>query len=122
MRRPDKTGYVIDPMLDGILANESPIDVIQIWVDPSRRDAHRDPALREYVAKIAEIYRIPAIVRWSSEEGMLLVAPILNADNEWVEYNGDKMNMRTEAEMKQLYNRALEEDGKGGRSYKIHEK
>lgn len=117
LRRPDKSGYVIDPMLDGILADERPIDVIQVWIDPERRDAHRDPALREYLSKMADIYGLPAIIRWDSKEAMLLIAPQLNSENEWVEIGGDKMNMRTEDDMKRLYNQAVRgeaEDGRGG--------
>ena len=44
IRRPDLAGYAIDPMLDTILVDKQPVEVIQVWVDPARREAHRDPA------------------------------------------------------------------------------
>ncbi len=108
LRRPDKVGYVIDPMLDGIVADGNPCDVIQVWVDPNRRDAHTDPALRDYLSKMAEIYGFPAIIRWSSTAAMLLVAPCLTESGEWVELVGDKMNLQTELEMKKIYNAAIQ--------------
>ena len=106
MRRPDKTGYVIDPMLDGIVANGDPVDVIQVWVDPKNRDAHRDPALREYISKMAEIYRLPTIIRWSSSDAMILIAPCLNVEKEWIEFPRGQMTQKSEDEMKQLYREA----------------
>lgn len=106
LRRPDKTGYVIDPMLDGIVANGQAVDVFQVWVDPHRRNAHRDPALREYLSKMAEIFRLPAIIRWSSEEAMMLIAPCLNPTKDWMEITRDKMTQKTEDEMKLIYHQA----------------
>lgn len=106
LRRPDKVGYVIDPMLDGIIANGDPVSVIQVWVDPKNRDAHRDPALRDYLSEIAKTYGFPAIIRWSSTDAMFLAAPSLTESKEWLELSGDKMNMRTEEEMRNIYNLA----------------
>src|SRR5271163_4185529 len=77
LRRPDKSGYVIDSALDTIIADGEPVEVIQVWVDPLRRDAHRDPAFREYILEVANKYRIPAIIRWGSNDGMVLIAPPL---------------------------------------------
>lgn len=91
MRRPDQSGYAVDPMPNLILANGEPLHVIQVWVDPARPDAHRDPALRDYLALMAERHRMPALVRWShpgSQEGrdaMFLAAPCLTDDGEWHE-------------------------------------
>lgn len=87
MRRPDHAGYIIDPMLDTILADGRPVEAIQVWVDPKRRDAHKDPALRTYLAEIARVHGIPAIIRWGSHEGMMLSAPCLNVDDEWFEHH-----------------------------------
>jgi len=114
LRRPDKTGYVIDPMLDGILADEKAMDVIQVWVDPERRDAHRDPELREYLSRMFDIYRLPAIIRWSSTKAMFLIPPQATKEGEWMEIGGDHMNMKTEIEMKALYNQAVQEEIKDG--------
>ncbi len=81
LRRPDHAGYIIDPMTDTILANDNPYDCLQVWCDPRRRDAHRDPALRAYLAT----FDIPAIVRWSDQEGCLLVHPGIGKEGEWLE-------------------------------------
>lgn len=108
LRRPDKVGYVIDPMLDGIVANGEPCSVMQVWVDPARRDAHRDPSLREYISEIARIYGFLTIIRWSSTDAMLLIAPLLTESGEWLEISGDQMTMQTESEMKQIYNAAAQ--------------
>lgn len=121
MRRPDKTGYVIDPMLDGILINNEAVDVIQVWVDPERRDAHRDPALRDYLFQIADIYKLPSLIRWSSTEAMLLVPPQMNEQNEWGEIYGDKMTIRSENEMKKLYQQAVAGEQKDGGGCDISE-
>jgi len=107
MRRPDKVGYVIDPMLDGVLINGVAANVIQVWVDSDHRDAHRDPALREYLIKIANSYGFPAMIRWSSTDAMFLVPPQMNIKNEWVEIYSDKMTIKTEYEMKCLYDEAV---------------
>jgi hypothetical protein len=85
LRRPDHSGYIVDPMPDTILSNGQPVDVLQVWVDPKRRDAHRDPALRAYLLGVAETHRMPAIVRWSSTDGMVLAAPCFNEEGEWLE-------------------------------------
>ena len=53
LKRPDQSGVVIDAALDTILADGRPLDVLQIWCDPNRRDAHRDPAVRAYLADVA---------------------------------------------------------------------
>ena len=91
MRRPDKTGYIIDPMLQTILIDHDPVSVIQVWIDPARPDAHRDPALRAYLNRMGERHRTPAIVRWSypgGQEGrdaMVLIPDSLSANGEGFE-------------------------------------
>lgn len=91
MRRPDQAGYVVDPMPQVVLANGEPLYVLQVWVDPARPNAHRDPALRAYLSWAAETYGFPAVVRWAvpgSQEGrdaLCVFAPPLTPDREWVE-------------------------------------
>ena len=85
MRRPDKSGCIVDPALDTVLHNGRAVDMIQVWCDPERPDAHRDPALRAYLAEKARKHGMAVIVRWSSSAGMALVAPALNVTNEWLE-------------------------------------
>lgn len=85
LRRPDKAGYVIDPMLDTILVDGEPKDVVQVWIDPKHPDAHEDPALRAWLEDVATRYGLAALVRWGQEEGMLLVAPVLTSGGNWIE-------------------------------------
>ncbi len=104
MRRPDKVGYCIDPMLQTILIDHRPTDVIQVWVDPARPDAHRDPALRAYLALMAERHRTPALVRWAhpgAQEGrdaMVLVAPGMSDDGDWIEKRSEMIPHEAMAE------------------------
>ncbi len=89
LRRPDRGGYIVDPMLDTILLNSEPVSTLQVWVDPRRRDAHRSPELRLYLADVADRLGVPAIVRWASDEGMVLFAPGLIGNAGWVERRSD---------------------------------
>ena len=79
---------VIDATPDTILANDRPVDVVQIWCDPKRPHAHRDPALRVYLANVARRTGMICIVRWSSTTGVVLVPPSLNDSGEWLEMGG----------------------------------
>jgi hypothetical protein len=97
LRRPDRSGYIIDPQLDTILAEGQPMEVAQIWVDPQRRDAHRDPALRAYLEAVADKFGLVSIIRWSSTDAMILVPPSRSSEREWLELTRP---MLTEAEMK----------------------
>ncbi len=97
LRRPDLSGYIIDPMLDTITANGRPMEILQVWVDPARRDAHRAPELRAYLRVIAQKHGIPTLVRWSSSDGMILIPPELCQEREWLELGSA---MLSEDEMK----------------------
>lgn len=94
MRRPDKTGYVIDPMLDTIGLDGQAYEVIQVWVDPARPDAHRDPALRRYLAAMAERFGVLTMVRWEFPRAMVLAAPPLTG-GEWAERESDLVSRET---------------------------
>lgn len=90
LRRPDHSHYVIDIMPDVIRAvtKDGEVDewtVLQIWVDPDHPDAHRDPALRAYLARVAERDRMPAVVRNGNASAFLLVPASLTEDGEWLE-------------------------------------
>jgi hypothetical protein len=79
LRRPDRSGYIVDPMLDTIVVEHTQrVEVIQVWIDPARPDAHRAPELRAWLGQMAELHGLPAIVRWNSDDGMVLAAPCLN--------------------------------------------
>lgn len=88
IRRPDLAGYAIDPMMDTILVDGQPLGVIQIWCDPARPDAHRDPALRAYLARMHARFGFLTIVRWGSGEGLVLAPPAATASGEWEEAGG----------------------------------
>lgn len=92
LRRPDNCGYAVDCCLHEIFINEALVRVIQVWVDPHRRDAHKAPELRAYLALMAEKHGLPAIVRWplagvdqSEDEATVLFAPCLTENGEWGE-------------------------------------
>lgn len=90
MRRPDRAGYVIDMVPDFITyqeiatGRETPLPVIQVWVDPRRPEAHRDHAFRAYAERRAED-GIGILLRYGSDEAIILMAPALNSLGEWVE-------------------------------------
>ncbi len=98
IRRPDLAGYAIDPMLDTILCDEHPLEVIQVWCDPKRRDAHRDPALRAWLAAMCAKHGLLTIVRWDSGDGVVLVPPNANTSGEWMEQGGE---LKTEDAMRE---------------------
>lgn len=116
VRRPDRVGYAIDPMLQTILIDHQPVDVIQIWVDPRRPDAHLDPALRDYLTAMAEKHRLLAIVRWShptpqaDQEAMVLAAPCLTVDGQWHEHRNKMITASDMAEKLHVAEAALASD------------
>lgn len=85
MRRPDRTHYVVDPMPDyveGIDNGETyRIDVVQVWCDPLFPDAHRDPALRDYLRRKNRV----ALVRYSASEAMMIFPPAQSPTGTWWE-------------------------------------
>jgi hypothetical protein len=99
LRRPDRSGYIIDPEPCTILANEQPVDCIQLWCDPKRPGAHRDPALRAWLVSLHERFGMIAIVRYNSRDGIIVVPPAATEKGEWLEI--DDMVKRTEQEREQ---------------------
>ena len=90
LSRPDRSHYVIDIMPDFVTARPHDggppvhIQVVQVWVDPNHRDAHRDPQLRAYLARRGE-ENIAALIRYSETDGFVLAPPAMNDKDEWVE-------------------------------------
>jgi hypothetical protein len=86
LRRPDRSGYVIDMVAQPIWAQDNETGEMQetaaytIWCDPARREAWRDPALLALVDQ----KRVPLLVRYSVEEAMVVIPPSL-ANGEWLE-------------------------------------
>lgn len=88
LSRPDRSHYVIDMVPDFITVTDHGVrhqlQVIQIWVDPNHRDAHRDPALRAYIERRAE-QGIAALVRYDEHEALAIFAPRFSATQQWQE-------------------------------------
>lgn len=88
--RPDRAHYVVDPLIDFIelehpAAGRVRIDVVQVWVDPRHPDAHRDPALRAYLAAAALKFNRAALVRYDATRGITLFAPSMTNTGDWIE-------------------------------------
>lgn len=94
LRRPDVCHYTIDPTpdfirhVDHVTGTETRFPVIQIWVDPKYPDAHRDPALRAYLEKLAALSGYAAIVRFDARRALTLFAPHFCEDGVWHEVRG----------------------------------
>ena len=89
LSRPDRAGYVIDVMPDYITARdvdgrEQHIEIVQVWLDPRRPAAHKDKALREYLAGLAA-ENIAALIRVNMAEAFVLLAPNMNDTGDWLE-------------------------------------
>lgn len=90
LERPDRAGYVIDVVPEVFTVTTIECEVyhlpaVQVWLDRSRVDAHRDPALRAYLARRAE-NGFYALIRESPENSWLLIAPLLSGHSDWIEY------------------------------------
>jgi hypothetical protein len=91
LRRPDRSRYVIDVMPDIVRIvpgdGRDPIEVhvVQVWVDPKYRDAHKDPALRAYMERRAEKDGMATIVRFNEREALVLFPPHLTGNGQWRE-------------------------------------
>jgi len=88
LKRPDRTGYVLDALPDIVTFENSDtgekteITCMQVWVDPIRPDAWRDPALLRYGERLAE-HGVALLLRYSSTRATLAVAPAMNGTSEW---------------------------------------
>lgn len=91
-RRPDRAHYVIDIMPDFITlvpgegAAPVNVEIIQIWLDPDYPDAHRDPALRAYLAEQGE-HGKAALIRFNSSRAFVLIPPAMNEQRRWIEHD-----------------------------------
>jgi hypothetical protein len=90
LSRPDRAGYVIDVMPDFVSITDKgtgvvqDVQVVQIWCDPKRRDAHKDQALRAYLSRRAD-EGILALIRYDVREGFVLFAPQFTGGRGWQE-------------------------------------
>lgn len=91
MKRPDRAHYVIDAMPDEIHfvphggGKTEVYQALQIWVDPAFPQAAHDPELRAYMARMAEDFGYPSLLRWNNREATAVFPPALNADRQWHE-------------------------------------
>lgn len=89
LRRPDRAGYVIDMMPDLVKMTDNDsgavheLLVIQVWVDPARRDAWKEPGLLKYAEEAAREHRMGLLLRYSTSEAVAVLAPPLCADGQW---------------------------------------
>lgn len=87
LSRPDRSHYVIDVMPDYVrLRNKETgafdeLPVLQVWCDPAYPQAHRDPALRDYL----DAKGIAALVRYGNDAAMLIAPPSVNKGGTWFE-------------------------------------
>lgn len=94
LSRPDRSHYVIDAIPDYVHC-EPPdggepyqLPVLQIWVDPLFPDAHRDPALRRYLAKVGE-QGLAALIRFNASDAFVLFPPAMTG-SDFVEHSGSR--------------------------------
>ena len=93
LSRPDRAGYVIDVQPDFIKIRDNDtgavrnVEVVQIWVNPKRRDAYKDQRLYEYLSRRAD-EGVAALIRYGSHEGFVLFAPQLTGEATWIEAGG----------------------------------
>lgn len=90
LSRPDRVHYVIDPQPDYVTVvmdanDQREVPVIQIWLDPAYPEAHRDPALREYLAFAGREWGAMAICRTGSTDAIVICPPNMSADGQWRE-------------------------------------
>jgi hypothetical protein len=85
--RPDRSHYVIDLIPDFITMTEedgsSPvhIEVVQVWVDPAHRLAHRAPSFRRWLDQLGK----PAIIRYSNRDGFVLIPASMTGGKGFIE-------------------------------------
>jgi hypothetical protein len=121
LSRPDRSHYVLDLVPDFITVREGQdgerrhIEVVQVWIDPSYPEAHRDPELRAYLAKLGE-RGCAALIRYSTIEAFTLFPPALSNDGQWHEVRSSiREKTHTAAEkLAALGNMTMTLDRRGG--------
>ena len=88
LSRPDRSHYVIDLMPDFVemrndeTSESTPIQVVQIWVDPRHPEAWRDPDLMAYMERRG-LEGIAAIIRYGESDSFVVFPPALCGDGEF---------------------------------------
>jgi hypothetical protein len=103
LRRPDRAGYVVDIVPDFVRmqrddGSEKVVQVVQIWCDPKRPKAYRDPALLAWLERRAREPTVKiGMVRFDSEHAIVLWPPSITGEADWVEWDSDcREEMHTE--------------------------
>jgi hypothetical protein len=92
MARPDRCHYVVDVMPDFITLQiddkSANVQAVQIWIDPNYPNAHRDPALRSWLEKLAEEGTV-GMVRYNERDCIVIFPPAMSDDGQWHEVPGN---------------------------------
>jgi hypothetical protein len=97
LRRPDRVGYVIDLVQDYITieyeGTATKIDVVQIWIDPKRKDDWRkDDQLWEFMARRGK-ENMATVLRYNSRDVRIIFPPVMSDDHQWHEVDDKKVNV-----------------------------
>jgi hypothetical protein len=100
LSRPDRAGYVLDITPDFVTITDDGvprnIQVVQIWCDPKRPDAHRDPALRAWLERRYLQNNVLGLVRYDNKQAIALFPPASAPDGQWHEVAGSPEGLRPE--------------------------
>lgn len=108
LSRPDRSHYVIDSVPDFVTLDpnrdgteKADLPVLQIWCDPKHPEAHRDPALRRYLAAVGEKHGCAALVRiqnTAGSSGITLIPPCMSETGDFLEIPSDPLGYEHSAE------------------------
>lgn len=95
LSRPDRSHFVIDTVLDKIHLMSGGVmrelTAVQVWIDPSFRAAYHDPTLRAYLTEQAAQHGYGAVIRYTMNEGFVVLPPAISPDGTWFEI-GEKVH------------------------------
>jgi hypothetical protein len=100
--RPDRSGYVIDIVPDFVTLDDDGsgesvnVEVVQVWIDPRRPEAHRDRNLRAYLDRRGQEGKA-ALIRQNETEAFTLWPPSMTG-GEWREVRSAKAAVPRSAE------------------------
>lgn len=121
--RPDRAHYVIDLIPDFITVQPhdgtapTHMEVIQVWVDPAHRGAHRAPSFRRWLDQQGK----PAIVRYSSIDGFVLFPACMTGGRGFIEFQSRvSEHVHTLEEKAAALGGTLEIDLSDGTSRAVH--
>lgn len=104
--RPDRAHYVIDTVPDFIDCDDADgrfrVPVVQVWVDPKHRQAHRDPKLRAWIERRARVTGQVALIRFGNAEAMVLCPPSLSSTKDWQEKTSEMVAVK-EHSMREVF-------------------